>query len=94
MQATCCVCGLDRDCTEAISVTEDMRKAYPKYNFPDILYYCKPCWRLISDPEKGARLLSQFFQATLSSRGAKNANVQADKLYEFLVEKAKNTPNA
>ena len=89
MLTICCVCGQPRNCTDAIAVTDKMRGAYPKYDFPETLYYCRPCWRLLCDPEKGARLVSSFFQAGITAKGAKDPGKQADKFYKFLVSKAK-----
>ena len=89
MKAVCAVCGRDRDCPTTIHVTAEMRAAYPSITLPQAYHYCRPCWRLLSDREKGARLLSGLMQTQLSGQGNLDAQKMSAKFYEFLIEKSK-----
>ena len=89
MKAICAVCGRERDIAETVHVSEAMRAAYPSITLPNEYHYCSPCWRLLSDQERGARLLSGMLQSHLSSKGHLDAQAPAKKFYEFLIRKSK-----
>ena len=81
MKTTCDVCGSVRECR--ILTLTDKEKETLKNN-KDSYAYCEPCWRIVTDREKGARLIQSFAHAVVGKRG--------NKVYRFLIEKTKAGP--
>jgi hypothetical protein len=57
---------------------------------PNEYHYCAPCWRVVSDRERGAQLLRGFFQVNLKGLGYANADKAGERLHAFLIENSKN----
>jgi hypothetical protein len=67
--ATCAVCGAAKQrahCT-VIVLTEDEKASME--NPPDEYVYCKPCWKVLSDPVNSTALMKGLTQAKLRSLG-------------------------
>lgn len=59
---------------------------------PEEVVYCRPCHRILTDKEQGARLLQGMLQQGLRPYNPKKAEEQGDRLYRFLMERAKPKP--
>lgn len=91
----CGVCGRKRDVDEmyVVHTTEKEREAIramgsePK----DSYAYCRPCWGIVSDKDKGAQLLKGQMQTRIRSAGvpAPLAERYGQRVYDYLVTKAK-----
>lgn len=56
----------------------------------DTYAYCRPCWGVVSDREKGAQLYRGLVQARFRQAGLSGiAEKQAQKAYDFLTTRAK-----
>lgn len=87
----CDICGRDRECAETIRLTAEVKAALTEAGVtpPEEYHYCGPCWRVVSNREQGAQLLSGFFQTTLTGLGHTNARKAGEKMHTFLIEKSK-----
>jgi hypothetical protein len=85
----CGVCGKERECPTTITLSEEMKETLQAQGLtpPDEYHYCAPCWRMVSDRERGARLLSGFFQVNLTGLGYANVDKAGAKLHAFLISK-------
>ncbi len=92
----CCVCSKDRpkESCVIIQLTEAEKASVQAMGQkPEEQYvYCRPCFRVLSNPEQGAQLIRGVFQHSLQAEGVQNAEQLARTYYEFLVRKAKMTP--
>jgi hypothetical protein len=89
----CVNCGRDRpeaDCSTLV-LTEDERNVIRSLtgDAPVQLVFCKPCYRVITDREMGARLISGQLEARLRIAGNPKAQQIAETLYKFLIDKSK-----
>lgn len=89
----CCVCNRNRprpDC-EVVVLTEQEKEAVQKMGqTPEEEYvYCRPCFRILSNPETGAQLIKGVLQVQLRQSGVANAEQLANRYYDFLIAKAK-----
>ena len=51
--------------------------------------YCRPCWGLVSDPEKVSQLYRGMMQVRLRPFGLATAERAGARLYDFLLSKAR-----
>jgi hypothetical protein len=93
------LCGVcSRDVAEGqgeVLTLSDEEKAYARrfgQDPPDTYVYCKPCFKVISDPESSAQLASGTLLARLRASGVANAEKIAKRYYEELVARAKPRP--
>lgn len=93
MKVHCCVCGAEREraACDIVTPTEaekaDIRKAGQE---PEAEYiYCKPCSKLLKDKEKGAALIRGLIATRLRMKGDPRAEYIAQRVYDFLLAKAK-----
>ncbi len=89
----CCVCSKERPEASCVvlRLTEDEKAAVQAMGHePTETYvYCRPCFRVLSNPEQGAQLIRGVFQHTLKAEGVPNHELLARKYYEFLISKAR-----
>lgn len=86
--SSCCVCRVavePPDC-QTIELTEAEKAAYP--GTPDELFYCRPCWKILSDPVRGPVLVSGLVQQYLRRLGVSNAEQLAAKFESALAARA------
>lgn len=93
----CCVCDRPREREHMwiIQTTPDERAAIKKMGAvaADEYPYCRPCWRVVSDREKGAQLLKGMMQMKMRVQGAPGADDIGAKLYKFLLERSQPKPS-
>lgn len=89
----CCVCGANRDLKKCVvlKTTDAERDAIRKMGQEpkDEYVYCRPCHRLITDKERGAKLLQGLVQTRLRMAGNPRADEIGKRYYDFLLQKAK-----
>ncbi len=89
----CCVCNFERDDAACITITltEDEKAAIREMGqTPENAYvYCRPCFRILSNPEQGAQLIRGVFQQELQAEGMRNAEALASRYYNFLISKVR-----
>jgi hypothetical protein len=56
----------------------------------DEYLYCRPCWGIVTDKEKGAQLIRGMFQVQFRSVGPQ-AEKMAERLYQHLLSKGTKT---
>jgi hypothetical protein len=89
----CEVCGRQQPDDQGVSITltEDERKAIAGASgmpAPEVYFYCKPCYGVVTDREQGARLISGQLEMRLRMAGNPFAEKIATRLYKFLIEKS------
>jgi hypothetical protein len=89
----CINCGRERAQEEGRVVKLDdeareMIKTLTKETAPEDFFYCAPCYRVITDREMGARLISGWFEMQLRVAGHPRAAQAAEAVYKFLIEKS------
>jgi hypothetical protein len=92
----CALCGRDKPENQGVVVTLDdadkeaLRLANPQDTTEEV-FYCKPCHGVLTDPEKGARVLSGLVETQLRLKGAAPlvAEQAGERMYKTLIEKAK-----
>lgn len=93
-KAKCCICGhvRDRDEMWILHPTPEEKAAIARFGqVPvDEYLYCRPCWGILSDKEKGAQLLRGMVQMHMRTSGV-SAEKAAKKMYQFLISKARTT---
>ncbi len=93
MKVECCICGAKRERQDAVVVVlSDEEKAairQMKVEPPNEYAYCKPCHRLTTDREQGARLIQGLVQTRLQLQGNPKAEEIGRRYYEFFIQKAK-----
>ena len=55
---------------------------------PSEYFYCKPCYRVITDREMGARLIAGQVEIRLRMGGHPKAQQIGEAVYKFLIEKS------
>ena len=89
----CVNCGRERpetDCT-TMTLTEDERAAILQMTgeAPTVVIFCKPCYRVVTDREMGARLISGQVEVRLWMAGNPKATQIAESFYKLLIDKSK-----
>lgn len=83
----CCVCnGMTDEAGQVIDLTEEERSTYP--SSPERLFYCKPCWKILSDPVTGPTLVGGLAHQYLRRLGVSNAEQLAARFQSALAQKA------
>ena len=86
----CAVCQRPkvRNSCEIIRLTREEKESIRKLGGtpPDEYFYCKPCWRIITDRQKGADLQKGIIQVGLQRIGVSNAEEVADKYRKKLLD--------
>lgn len=57
------------------------------------MFYCKPCWRTLQDPNSGPSLMKGIYQIGLRALGVSNADTLAKRYHQGLVSKIPKNPN-
>lgn len=70
---------------EEIKTSKDMGHASPS----PLLYYCKPCWSILTDKAQGASLIRGIMETGLRNMGVIQAEQIATKFHEGLLNKVK-----
>lgn len=94
MKVQCAVCSrhLEKKRCHEIRLTPEELKA-AKAMDPDavsLLYYCKPCWSVLTDKEQGASLIRGIMETGLRNMGVIQAEEIATKFHTELLTKVKN----
>jgi len=89
----CVNCGRDREQHEGtvIELTEQDRKYIErafKEGAPSEVFYCQPCYRVLTDREMGARLIAGQLEVRLRLAGHPRAQKVGEAMYKFLLSKA------
>lgn len=84
----CLVCEKEKDAAvcHIIVLTEEERAHVE--NPQDEYVYCKPCWRILSDPVSGPALMSGIAQHHLRDAGVAEADTLALKFRQELTARA------
>jgi len=79
----------DTDC-QVVTLTEEevVQLKEQGHNPPSQYTYCKPCWKVLSNPVSGPAVLRGLFEHHLKRVGVVNAEELADKYHKRLVEMA------
>lgn len=83
----CDVCGQDRP-GKRVDLTAEEQALYLKQGAEakEAYFYCHPCWRILSNPERGPLLMRGLFERQLRAAGVPNPGEMADKYYRKLKE--------
>jgi hypothetical protein len=88
----CVNCSRERDPStgKIITLTEDERRVIAEAlgEAPTTYFYCIPCYRILTDREMGARMISGQLEIRLRAGGNPRAQQIAETLYKFLIEKS------
>jgi hypothetical protein len=86
--SNCLICGVEknREALHVIVLTEEERAQVP--NPLDEYTYCKPCWKVLSDPRTAPALISGIAQHRLAELGVSRADEMAEKLRSKLTDRA------
>lgn len=92
----CCICGAPRARTvcQVLKLTEAEKEAIRRTGVEpkDEVAYCPPCYRIITDREKGARLMQGLLHHSLQSLPQPISEKLADKFYRLLLERGRPKP--
>lgn len=92
-EVECAVCHRPRAVSrcEVIELTDDEKASLRKmgHTVEDTLYYCRPCWRVVTDRQQGAALMKGLAQTQLQRAGVANAEDVATKFHERVLELSK-----
>lgn len=86
----CCMCS--KECVGVtIQLTDEEKAAVQAMGQKptDSYTYCRPCFRVLSDPEQGARLIQGVFHLNAKLVGLPNAEALAQKYHDLLISKAR-----
>lgn len=86
----CSVCGRPqrpKDC-EVLTLTLEEKKLMGQ-PAPDTLAYCKPCWRIVTHRERGAKFMQGLWETSLRRVGVVDAEARAKKFHTDLLAKVK-----
>lgn len=91
----CANCGRERPegSGSVIKLTEDDQAMIQRVTgepSPTEFFYCTPCYRIVTDPELGARMISGQLEMRLRMKGHPKAQQIAEGLYKLLKEQSKN----
>jgi hypothetical protein len=91
----CVNCGRDRPESSGtmLKLTEEDQRLIGSASGetpPAELFYCKPCYGVLTDREMGARLISGQLEVRLRLANHPRARQVAEALYKYLIERSKN----
>ena len=93
MKLACCICNRQKEESEGKTfVLTDAEKASLvkiRQSPLDKYFYCRPCFRMISDPEKAAQLIKGVVQVSLTAQGNPKAEAIATRYYQFYLRNGK-----
>lgn len=89
----CINCARERAPTagKVIELTEEDRRLIRMTTgeeSPTEYFYCNACYRIVTDREMGARMISGQLEIRLRAAGNPNAQQIAETFYKFLIEKS------
>ena len=91
----CCICNRERSETDCVVLTlTDEEKKFSSdmgQGAPDTLVYCKPCYKVLTDREQGARLMQGTFR--MNAGDLPGAAQYAQRLYDRLIQKSGKKPS-
>lgn len=90
MKSECCVCHREAHAGSTLTLSPEEKKAIEKTDgkkAPDTLFYCKPCYRILSDKERGAQFLRGMMETGLRQAGVVGAETKASKFHRDLLSK-------
>lgn len=90
----CEICGRDRQLSEGTTILlSEEDRAFVAHATgvpaPTSYFYCNPCYKVVTDREQGARLISNQLEMQLRASGNPHAAKIAGRVYKFLIEKSK-----
>lgn len=86
MKNECCVCHRKAENCEVLILTPEEKKAIGK-EAPEQLFYCKPCYRILTNRELGAQFLRGLAETGLRRAGVMGAEARATKFHQDLLSK-------
>jgi hypothetical protein len=93
MKVACCVCNRQKEesdgQTYVLTNAEKATLVKSGQTPLDKYFYCRPCFRMISDPEKAAQLIKGVVQVTLTAQGNPKAEEIATRYYQFYLRNGK-----
>jgi hypothetical protein len=94
MKSECCVCHRPQDPNhcEVIEPTTEEKRVMETMGLnpvPKKLFYCKPCWGILSDKQAGAQLLRGIGEQGLLRAGVIDAERRATEFHRKLLSKVK-----
>lgn len=89
MNATCLICqrSRPRESCHVIVLTEAERAQVPDPR--DEYVYCKPCWKVLSDPVQGASLMGGLAQHYLQHLGVEGVSERVTRFRDKLIARSK-----
>jgi hypothetical protein len=86
MKDECCTCHRRVENCEVLILTPEEKKAIGKAA-PEKLFYCKPCYRILTNRELGAQFLRGLAETGLRRAGVVGAEARATKFHQDLLSK-------
>lgn len=94
---TCGVCSIRReraDCHVVELTDEEVRSLTNAGLKPEKeLFYCKPCWKTLTDPKTAPMVMKGLFQMRLRQLGVSNSEEIANRYYAGLLQKIRPRPS-
>lgn len=89
----CINCGRERGADEGhtLVLSEEDRAIISRATqeqAPPSYFYCKPCYRVVTDREMGARLIASQVEIRLRLAGHPRPSHVGEAVYRFLIEKS------
>lgn len=86
-----CGTGRPRGSCHVIAITPEERQQIRQMGQQPMneYIYCKPCWRILSDPATGPSVIKGLVQARLRQLGVEDAETIAERYYNRLVGRLK-----
>lgn len=86
-----CMCGYKKEATvcQIIPLSPKEKKDLIEAGHQEVqdqYYCCKPCWRLMQDPEKAPLFMRNSYEQQLKQFGVPHAKKLADMYYKKLIE--------
>ena len=92
----CCICGTPRarGVCQILRLTDAEKEAIRRTGVEplDEVAYCQPCYRVITDREKGARLMQGLLHHSLKGLPQATSERLADKFYRLLIDRGHPKP--
>lgn len=93
MKLICCVCNRSKEESDGQTyiLTEAEKASLVKggHTPKDQYFYCRPCFRMISDPATAAQLIKGVVQVSLTAQGNPKAEEIANRYYQFYLRNGK-----